>query len=246
MGNVVSDATSCFHMIYHDEGSSYWQTYGNVVYSTGCHWLGIWEPTAHDINAGGSGANYTDNPQAASDDGTSDTIAPPTLLPLGVWPGAANDILTASGLEPAYVSLTPVTTLLNDSDAALRYSSDAANPQWGALDFRGFGDFGDDVHYTTADGAVAWLAFNGTGVDVLGEKDASQGLVEVALDGTSQGTVDTSQPSGSPRLVQQVIFAVHGLAAGTHTVAVTKRSGTYATLDAFRFDQPVSETEAAP
>jgi hypothetical protein len=43
---------------------------------------------------------------------------------------------------------------LNNSDAAFRYPSDPANPQWGALDF---GDFGDDVHYTSTDGAVAWL-----------------------------------------------------------------------------------------
>jgi hypothetical protein len=245
-GNVVSDATSCFHMIYHDEGSSYWQTNRNVVYNTGCQWLGIWEPTAHDINAGGGGANYTDNPQAASDYGTSDTIATPMLLGVGAWPQAATNVLGSAGLEAAYASLTPTTTILNDSDAALRYSSDAANPQWEALAFRGFGDFGDDVHYATANGAVASLAFSGTGVEVLAEKDASQGLVEVLVDGASQGTVDTSVPSGSPRQVQQVIFGAHSLAAGAHTISLVKRSGQYATIDAFRFDQPVSETTALP
>jgi len=245
MGNVVSDATSCFHMIYHDEGSSYWQTYGNAVYNTGCHWLGIWEPTAHDINAGGAGANYTDNPQAASDDGTNDTIAAPTLLALGTWPADASGILASSGLEPAYAALTPMTATLNDSDAAFRYSSDGANPQWGALDFRGFGDFGDDVHYTATNGAVAWLQFSGTGVEILGEKDASQGTLAISLDGAAPQQVDTSQPSGAPRLAQQVVFAAHGLAASTHTVTVTKVSGTYATLDAVRLDQPVSETAAS-
>ena len=243
-GNVVSDATSCFHMIYHDEGSSYWRTYDNAVYNTGCHWLGIWEPTAHDIVAGGDGPNYTDNPQAASDDGTNDSIATPTLVPLGTWPTDLAAILASAGLEAAYTALTPKATILNDSDGAFRYSSDASNPQWGALDFRGFGDFGDDVHYTTANGAVAWLQFTGTGVEILGEKDASQGTVGISVDGAVQEQVDTSQSSGSPRLVQQIIFAVHGLASGTHTITVTKLSGTYATLDGARFDQPVSETSA--
>ena len=136
-GNVVSAATSCFHMIYHDEGSSYWRTHDNIVYDTGCHWLGIWIPTAHNINAGGDSPNYSDNPQAASDDGTADTIVPPTALPFGAWTPAANNIAAAAGLDPAWASLTPTTRTLNDSDAALRYSSDASGPHWAALDFRG-------------------------------------------------------------------------------------------------------------
>ncbi len=245
-GNVVSAATSCFHMIYHDEGSSYWRTHHNIVYDTGCHWLGIWIPTAHDINAGGDGPNYSDNPQAASDDGTADTILPPVALTFGAWQSAANDIAAVAGLEPAYAALTPSTRTLNDSDAALRYSSDAASPQWAALDFRGFGDFNDDVHYATANGAAMLVSFVGTGIDVLGEKHDSQGMVEVFLDGVSQGMVDTSLPGGSARQTQVAIFSKHGLAAGAHTVRVVKRGGTYATIDGVRFDQAVSEVTATP
>jgi hypothetical protein len=245
-GNVVSDALSCYHMIYHDEGSSYWQTHDNVVYNTGCHWLGIWIPTAHDIDAGGAGLNYTDNPQPASDDGSNDIIHVPTLLPLGVGPAAAEAIFARSGPEAAWAALTPRSATLNDGDAAFRYSSDASAPQWGALAFRGFGDLGDDVHYTTANGATAWLGFTGTGVDVLGERHESQGLAELFVDGVSRGTVDTGLPAGAPRQAQQPIASVHLLAPGAHTIALVKRSGAYLTIDGARFDQPVTETTATP
>lgn len=245
-GNVISTAINCFHMIYHDEGSSYWQTFNNVIYDTACQWLGVWEPTAHDIVTGVGGPNYTDNPQADSDDGTNDTIMSPALLPFGVWPAAVQTLASGSGLEAAYANLGPKATLLNDSDAAIRYSSDNNGPQWGALDFRGFGDYDDDVHYTTTNGAAMWVAFTGTGVAVLGEKDSSQGTVEVFIDGVSQGTYDTSQPNGSPRLAQQVIFGVHTLAAGSHTLTLYKRGGSYTTIDGLQFDQAVSEVTATP
>ncbi len=242
-GNVVSNAVSCFHMIYHDEGSSYWHTSSNIVYATGCHWLGIWMPTAHDIRAGGEGANYTDNPQSFSDYGSNNTIANALLLPLGNWPQAARDIESQSGLEPAYRRLLAPTRTINDGDAALRYSSAGGNPHWGTVDFRPYGDVGDDVHYAQANGATVQLTFVGTGVEILGEKNADQGAVEIFLDGTSKGMVDTG---AATRLAQQVIFAVHGLPSGTHTIAMVKRGGQYATVDAFRLDAPVSPITGAP
>src|SRR5689334_7772885 len=79
--NVVSNAASCFHMIYHDEGSSLWQTHDNVVYNTGCHWLGIWMKTANGLDIGGLGANYSDNPQGLSDDGSNNSSVPAQPLP---------------------------------------------------------------------------------------------------------------------------------------------------------------------
>jgi alpha-galactosidase len=91
-----------------------------------------------------------------------------------------------------------------------------------------------------------WVGFAGTGIDVLGEKHESQGLVEIFLDGVTQGSVDTSLPIGTPRQTQVAIYSRHGLAAGAHTLLVIKRGGTYATIDGVRFDQPVSEVTAAP
>jgi len=231
--NVVSNAAPCFHMIYHDEGSTFWRTYENIIYNTGSHWLGIWLPTAHDINAGGMGANYTDNPEPFYDAGSMNSIMPATTLPFGTWPAAAGTIYDEAGPAPAYASLLPVSKLVNDGDAALRYSSDAQHPQWTASTFRGFGDINDDAHYASADGSAVRLSFTGTGVTLLGEKNSDQGLVEITLDGASKGMIDTT---ASSRSSAQVIFEVHGLAAGAHAITVTKRSGQYATFDAFRLD----------
>lgn len=102
---------------------------------------------------------------------------------------------------------------------------------WGLSVGRGAGDLADDVHYTTGNGASASLTFHGTGIEVLGETYSDQGDVEIFMDATSQGVVDTTSPT---RQVQQVVFSAEGLTAGEHTVRLVKRSGTYATLDGFR------------
>jgi hypothetical protein len=227
-------------MLYHDEGSTYWQTNGNVVYNSNCRWLGIWAATEHDISAGNQSANYSDNPQAALVGGSNNVIATPALLPFDAWPQAATDIANQSGLEAAYSSMIAKTKVLNDAEAAIRYSADAQGPQWGSQAFRGLGDWNDDVHYASANGATVRLAFSGSGVDVLGEKNGDQGLVEVFVDNVSQGTFDTSLPATSPRQAQQLIFGIHTLSPGAHTIAVVKRSGQFATIDAFRLDQAVS------
>jgi len=231
--NVVSNAAPCYHMIYHDEGSTFWRTDENVIYNTGAHWLGIWMPTSHDIAAGGMGPNYTDNPEAFLDAGTSNSIMQPVILPFGTWPAAAQTIYDEAGPEPAYAGLVSSSRLVNDGDGALRYSSDAQHPHWQASPIRGLGDVNDDIHYATASGAAVRLDFTGTGVAVLGEKNSDQGLVEITLDGASKGMVDTTATS---RSAGQVLYEVHGLPAGAHTVTVTKRSGQYATIDAFRLD----------
>lgn len=102
---------------------------------------------------------------------------------------------------------------------------------WSLSVNRGAGDLADDVHYTTADGASASLTFHGTGVAVLGEKFSDQGSVEVFVDGSSQGLVDTT---AATRQVQAEIFGIDGLTAGEHTVQIVKRSGQYTTLDGFK------------
>ncbi|WP_394833983.1 hypothetical protein LVJ94_46505 [Pendulispora rubella] len=232
-GNAVSTAASCFHMLYHDEGSSYWRTHDNVVFNTGGHWLGIWLRTAHDNQIGADGTNYTDNPEKHGDWGSNNTIQPAQVLPFGEWPAAAQSILAQSGLEPAYRALAPRSNFVNDPDDGPLYSSDARSRQWQTSTFRSYGDFGGDVHYATADGAAVRFPFTGTGISVFGERNADQGEVEVYVDGTSRGRIDTSAPS---RQVRQEIFAVHGLASAPHTLTVVKRSGSYATIDAFQLD----------
>src|SRR5262249_52853623 len=155
-GNVLSTPAQCAHMLYHDEGSSNWQTSDNVLYDTECHWIGMWIKTIHDIHAG---TNYTDNPQAGLDNGTGGTRTGPEILPFGAWPAAADSIDSAAGLQSAFASIYQAGKTIGDSSGRLRYSSDANGPQWGANLYRNFGDMDDDVHYTQADGATVALTF---------------------------------------------------------------------------------------
>jgi hypothetical protein len=245
-GNVVSDAAACSDMLYHDEGSTYWQTYGNFAYNSACRWLGIWAATEHDIRAGVPSPNYTENPSPAQVGGSNNAIAQPVVVPFDAWNPAVTTIVNQAGLEPAYAALEAKTSIVNDADAVIRYSADAQGPQWGVQTFRGFGDMNDDAHFTSIDGAAATLTFTGTGIDVLAEKNSDQGGVEIVVDGVSKGTVDTSLPGGTPRQTQQVVYGIHGLASAAHTIVVIKRSGQYALIDGYRVDQPISPATGAP
>jgi hypothetical protein len=221
-GNVLSGAGACFQMIYHDEGSSYWQTHDNVVFDTGCRWLGVWLHTSHDDVISG---NYTDDPSAPLLAGSNLTYTPPAALTWPTWQPAAAAIRAAAG--PRHLV---VPALINDMDDGPSYSSTPGHRQWYNMGHRGYGDLGDDVHYAVENGAAVQLPFTGTGITVYGEKQSDQGLLEVLLDGRSLGTVDTSGPS---RRAAQPIFTSGRLRPGHHVIELVKRSGTYATIDAF-------------
>ena len=233
-GNVVSGATACFQMIYHDEGSSYWHTYHNIVYNTGCRWLGVWLHSSHDDAIGVDGDNWTSDPSGPLLAGSNTRYVAPVALTYPQWQPAAQAVAAQAGLEPAYRSLQPHPKLLNDTDDGPLFSSVPGDAQWHPSPFRGLGDIGDDVHYTTVNGAAVRLAFSGTGVRVYGERNGDQGTVEVFLDGKSKGLVDTSLPAGTPRQSAQVIYDSGALPRGAHVVEVVKRSGSYSTIDAFR------------
>jgi hypothetical protein len=82
------------NMIYHDEGSSYWDTHDNVTSQGGYEWMGMWTPTIHDITVGP--VNYTDNGNVTNN-GTNITYAAPTVVTGGNWPAAAKTIMMSAG-----------------------------------------------------------------------------------------------------------------------------------------------------
>ncbi|MFB8201125.1 hypothetical protein [Kitasatospora purpeofusca] len=125
--------------------------------------------------------------------------------------------------------ITPV----NSTDARAGYTGD-----WKPATGRPFGDFDDDVHYSTANGSSVTFAFDGTGIAVLGERYKDSGDVDAYVDGAFDRTVALNHtvtlPSGtSERLARQTIYSKAGLPAGRHTVKLVKRSGSYLTVDAF-------------
>jgi len=218
--------------IYHDEGSSNWDTYNNVIRRGAGWWVSMWTPTIHDINIHDI---YSDTSNY-SNKGTNISLQQATVVSGGAWPSAAQSIIAAAGPSTPNPIAEGLTGRINDDDSAITYTGN-----WSVSNDRGYGDYVDDVHVTRGNGDGASLTFTGTGVSVLGEKYSDQGQVEVFLDGTSQGLFDTSSAA---RQAQAVIYSTSGLSLGSHTIRVVKRSGTYATLDAFDVTSTYNDTSS--
>jgi hypothetical protein len=232
-GNFVTVGNHTNHMLYHDEGSSYWDTHDNVTSLGGGDWIGMWIDSIHDITIGP--VNFTDNPNVTNN-GTNITFTQATVVSGGNWPASALAIMTTAGLEPAYRQASGV---LDDDDQSFTYKGN-----WVGSGARGFGDFDDNVHYTSNSGDAATMTFTGTAVTLVGEQAEDQGMVEVFVDGQSHGMVDTSLPPASQnippssdgvrRMVQQTLFTSAPLTAGMHTLQIVLRTGPSMTIDAVR------------
>ncbi|WP_051866561.1 right-handed parallel beta-helix repeat-containing protein [Streptomyces griseus] len=229
-GNLVEVGNHTNNRLYQDEGSSYWNTYNNVTRIGGNNWIGMWTPTIHDINIHD---NYSDT-TATLNHGTNITFNQTTLVSGGAWPSAAQAIIDAAGPDAAH---QPLTGWIDDDDTAISYTG-----SWTANGNRGYGDYEDAVHATGTNGDTASLTFTGTGISVIGEKNTDQGQVEIFIDGTSKGLIDTS---ATTRQTQAVIYSTGALTAGSHTIQFVKRSGTWATLDGFEVTGVHNDTNSS-
>ncbi|PTL73810.1 hypothetical protein C1I63_13835 [Rathayibacter caricis DSM 15933] len=76
----------------------------------------------------------------------------------------------------------------------------------------------------------------GNGVDVfLVARAAGAGVATIAVDGTTVGTLDLTQPTAQDCIA---VFSIRGRSAGTHTVRVTHTSGASLTVDSYRIPHP--------
>ncbi|WP_405059222.1 hypothetical protein OG474_41755 [Kribbella sp. NBC_01505] len=123
------------------------------------------------------------------------------------------------------------TVSLNNNDPQIAYTG-----SWGNSTGRGFGDYRDDVQYAEANGDAFSSTFVGTGVDYVTETHASQGEVDIYIDGAFKQTVNANQASG--RGAQQVVYSISGLANGTHTIRGGKKSGQFMLVDRLDVRQP--------
>jgi hypothetical protein len=128
-------------------------------------------------------------------------------------------------------------TEINDTDPGITYTG-----SWSYSASRGLGDFQDDVHYTTTNGDSMSYTFNGTGIAYITEKEASEGNVDVYLDGVYQTTVNCTN---STRLPQQTLYSVAGLASGSHTLKLVKKDASFMVVDALVY-QGATTTVATP
>jgi hypothetical protein len=238
--STCTSASSGCHGIYLDEGSSWWTVSNNVVSQTAGNWANMWTPTIHDDTFD---ATYTDVPRL-NNNGTNVTIANTTSVTNGVWPSGAQSIVAAAGLESAYKNLaTPEADLVNDgaTGSLLAPGTITYAGSWQAYSGRDYGDLNEDVHATSANGDSVTFSFTGTGIRVLGERNNDQGTLGVTLDGAAAGTVDTSTTGA--RQLQQPVYQASNLPYGTHTVVLTKQSGTYATIDGYELDKTIDDTD---
>jgi hypothetical protein len=215
-GNVLSECVGGCNMIYHDEGSSLWNTHDNVVrYGNGSLWLNLWTPSIHDDSIHD---NYSDT-ASYNNNGTNITFQQATVVTDGNWPAAAASIIAAAG--PGTLPGSSV----DDDDLRVAYHG-----SWSSSGSRGMGDLHDGVHYTQSNGASATVTFTGTGISFLTETNADEGDIAVTLDGASQGTVSASTPQ---RQAQRALYTATGLPAGSHTLTLTKLTGGYSLVDGF-------------
>jgi hypothetical protein len=215
-GNVLSECIDGCNMIYHDEGSSLWDTHDNVVrFSNGSLWTNLWTPSIHDDTIHD---NYSDT-ASYNNSGTRIAFQQATVVPDGNWPAAAQAIVDAAG-----PGTLPGRTV-DDDDLRVAYTG-----SWSSSGSRGDGDLDNGVHYTQQNGAAATISFTGTGISFLTETNSDEGDIGVALDGVQKTTVSANTPE---RHSQQSVYSVSGLTAGPHTLTLTKVSGTYLLVDGF-------------
>jgi hypothetical protein len=94
------------------------------------------------------------------------------------------------------------------------------------------GDYQNDVHVTETNNDYFVYSFKGTGIDVITEKDATLGDIDVYVDNVFKQTVSTYN---STRLVQQTVYSVSGLSDSWHTIKAVKKSGSYMLVDKLSF-----------
>jgi len=97
------------------------------------------------------------------------------------------------------------------------------------------GDYNFDVHYTTTNGDSATITFTGTGITVLGPTDVNAAATAMALL-VGSTTSSIAIPAAAQYTPQQAMITLSKLAAGTHTLKITKNSGIYLQIDAVIID----------
>ncbi len=100
------------------------------------------------------------------------------------------------------------------------------------LDFGFRGDYRDDVHAATANGAAIEFAFRGTGVEWVTALGPDQGEADVSVDGKVVARVNLFNEA---RVTARQVFSQAGLKDGQHTLRIVKVSGDVLRTDLVRY-----------
>jgi hypothetical protein len=143
---------------------------------------------------------------------------------------AASDLAILNDVRQAVRGTAPSvptgTTTVNDTDSGIAYTG-----SWTYASGRNAGDYDNDVHWTATNGNSFSYTFAGTGIDVIGPKSDVSALFSVTIDGAVIGQFSQYAATYTP---QTVLYGARNLAPASHTITVSKVSGSYLQLDALR------------
>ena len=89
------------------------------------------------------------------------------------------------------------------------------------------------VHLAAAANDAAELAFNGTGIEYIADRDTGFGSVDVFLDGALSESISLAVEN-FPRLCGVSVFRAESLKKGAHTIRIVNQGAATVIVDAFR------------
>ncbi|MDE3089950.1 MAG: hypothetical protein KGJ80_11270, partial [Chloroflexota bacterium] len=109
--------------------------------------------------------------------------------------------------------------------------------------YSGAGPYNNTTHYSQAPGQTAQFTFSGTGFSIKYGADPSQGVMNIAIDGTQVASLNQAAP---PAGWQQVWTYAGFLWQGNHNLALTSASAQPVNLDAIIVPVPPTQTPPPP
>ncbi len=201
------------------EGSTYYTRKGAAIYAIALSWPGS-TLTLTNLKKGSPYLGNVTNVELLGHSGTLSFTQSTSSLVIHTPTGQAS--------SSAYVfKVTQDKVLVNNDESGFTYSGNG----WSHQANRGLGDSNNNIHVTKNNGDSVSYTFSGTGIQYITETYTDEGNVDVYIDGTLKKTVSAVSSS---RASQVVLYSISGLASGTHTIKLVKRSGTYMLLDAFK------------
>lgn len=152
-------------------------------------------------------------------------------LPDGMTWKSPDTVIVMDVIAPGGVGL------VNDTSLAVEYRGTS----WTYSRTGTSGEFRADSHRCSSDGDSFSFHFEGTDVEWISARGSDRGMVEIAIDGVSQGSVDLSQGERTSTSV----FSKKGLPRGHHTLTATKRGGAIMSVDAFKVSDLVNDSDPA-